>query len=123
MANPEKTSGTLLYDPDCGICQRTAGLLGRLALGARIAPGDFATLEEHGVDYARFTRQIPFVTATGHITYGVPAFALALGTSAYLPMRWVGRLLTSGPIRPLADAIYQHVADKRPTTCRLDSKK
>lgn len=111
--------GTLLYDPDCGICQRAAGLLQKLGLRARVAPGEFAALQDAGVQFERFMRQIPFVTGSGQVAYGALAIGLALRTSRAAPVRLVGGTLIHPLTRPLAERIYRLVAENRSTACTL----
>ncbi|MDO4898636.1 MAG: DCC1-like thiol-disulfide oxidoreductase family protein, partial [Rothia sp. (in: high G+C Gram-positive bacteria)] len=107
--------GTLFYDPDCGICQKAAGWLGRAGLKASIVPGEFETLQDAGVQLERFMRQIPFRTAQGQLAYGALALGLALRTSCYAPVRWAGGVLVNPVVRPLAERAYRLVAENRST--------
>lgn len=113
--------GLLLYDPDCGICQQAARLLGRLGLSARVQAGEYDRLLEHGVDPERFARQIPFITASGQVAYGAIAVALALATSRHMPVRVAASLLKNPLVRPVAERIYLLVSANRSTACQIRS--
>ncbi|ORC22802.1 hypothetical protein A7979_10525 [Rothia nasimurium] len=130
MLSPQRTpasladpngSGLLLYDPDCGICQQAAHLLGRLGLSARVQAGEYDRLLEHGVDPERFARQIPFITASGQVAYGAIAVALALATSRHMPVRVAASLLKNPLVRPVAERIYLLVSANRSTACQIRS--
>lgn len=112
-------TGTLFYDPDCGICQRAAKILVHAGLTARVVPGEVETLLDAGVQLERFARQIPFRTEQGQVAYGALAIGLALRTSRYVPVRAAGVLLTQPLIRPVAERAYRLVADNRSNTCTL----
>lgn len=130
MLSPQRTpeplpgpngTGLLLYDPDCGICQQAARLLGRLGLGAHVQAGEYDLLLERGVDPERFARQIPFVTARGQVAYGALAIALALETSCHMPVRVAASLLKNPLVRPVAERVYLLVSANRSTACQIKS--
>lgn len=119
--------GTLLYDPDCGFCTRSAQLLARWPVTCRIEPMTPARLAELAVDPARAAAEIPFVHATGEVAYGAAGIAAALRTSradrsaptgrlravAAALLRLAGRILASPGIAPVAARVYRWVAEHR----------
>ncbi|WP_421083637.1 thiol-disulfide oxidoreductase DCC family protein [Rothia nasimurium] len=119
MTTSVPAEGLLLYDPDCGICQKAARLLTHLGLEAQVRPGHYDRLEEHGVNFERFMRQIPFITPTGQVAYGALAIALALATSRYAPVRVAASALKNPQLRPLAERIYLRISTNRSTACQL----
>lgn len=116
-------SGRLLYDADCGICTRAAGVLGRLRLAYRILPLQAVDLVERGVDPARAEKEMPSIGPAGEVRYGVAAIAAALRSSAWPPVRLAGAALTAPGIAPLARLGYATVARNRwrlpGSTCAL----
>ncbi|HIY94672.1 MAG TPA: DUF393 domain-containing protein [Candidatus Rothia avicola] len=119
MSNSLPATGVLLYDPDCGICQKAARVLTHLGLGARVQAGHYDRLQEYGVDLERFMRQIPFITPTGQVAYGALAIALALATSRYAPVRVAASALKNPLLRPLAERVYLRISTNRSTACQL----
>ena len=107
-------TGALLYDPDCGFCQKCASFAQRyFALKAEIAPAYPDDLVAYRIDRARFARAIPFVTEERQLAYGALAIGLALKTSHRRPVRWAGAILVSKPVRPVAERIYDWVSRNR----------
>lgn len=105
---------TLLYDPDCGFCQRCARFAQRyLALGVDLQPGVPDELIAHRIDRDRFLTGLPYITDGGQVAYGALALGLALKTSRRAPVRWAGLLLLAAPVRPLAHRLYLLVAQNR----------
>ncbi len=119
MSDTLPATGVLLYDPDCGICQKAAGVLTHLGLDARVQAGHYDRLQEYGVDFERFMRQIPFISPTGQVAYGALAIALALATSRYAPVRVAASALKNPLLRPLAERVYLHISTNRSTACQL----
>lgn len=116
---------TLLYDPDCGFCTASAAWLGRRRLGAAIEPMRGAVLAALGVDAERGAREIPFVEASGRVSYGHAAIGRALATGGP-GWRLAGWLLLHPPTSWLARAGYAAIARNRhrlpgsSAACRLD---
>lgn len=102
----------LLYDADCGFCTKTVAQLPRLRLDLDVASIQETDLGALGVDEERAHRQMPVVDPRGDVTYGHEAWATALGTGS-LPLRLVGRVLGSKPMRRPAAATYDWVAANR----------
>ncbi|WP_026928011.1 thiol-disulfide oxidoreductase DCC family protein [Granulicoccus phenolivorans] len=106
-------TGLLLYDADCGICTRAAGLLQRLRLAYQVHPLQSVDLPANGIDPARADREIPAVAPDRRVSYGVAAIAAALGSSASAPVRLAGAALGAPLIAPVARLGYRLVADNR----------
>lgn len=108
--------GVLLYDPDCGLCTRTARILQRLTAPAQaaatVAPMTDADLDALAVDPVRARREIPLVRGDGTVVWGARAIAEAL-SGGPAPLRWVGRGIGAPPVIPVAERIYAWVADNR----------
>ena len=47
MSDTLPATGVLLYDPDCGICQKAAGVLTHLGLDARVQAGPWHEGSSH----------------------------------------------------------------------------
>jgi len=94
----------LLYDADCGFCQRAAGLAPRMRLGTGVRAMQDVDLARLGVDKQRAARELPFVGTDGEVLYGHRAVAAALLTGN-LALKLVGRVLGSSLLeRPMAAA-------------------
>lgn len=107
-------TGALLYDPDCGICQKCATFATcYLALQADITPGYPDDLVAYSIDRARFAQAISFVNTERQVAFGVLAIGLALKTSRQWWTRWLGSALVSPPVRPAAETIYALIAANR----------
>lgn len=104
--------GLLLYDADCGFCQRTARRLPRLRLDLDITSLQSRDLPQLGVDRERAFRDMPYVDPAGQVHYGHLAYAHALATGP-LPCRILGRLLRTWPISALARAGYRVISRNR----------
>lgn len=104
--------GLLLYDADCGFCQRTAGKVPLLRLELDVTSLQSRDLPALGVDPERALRDMPYVDAAGAVHYGHLAYAHALSTGP-LPCRIVGRLLRTWPISVLAGAGYRLISRNR----------
>lgn len=102
----------LLYDPDCGFCTTTANRMRGWGLGCAIEPITPLRLAELGVDPRRVIREVPFVHDDGRVVHGSDAMAAALRTGA-LPLRVAGAIISSAPVRPLAQLVYRQVAAHR----------
>jgi len=102
----------VLFDADCGFCERAARLAPRFRLDTNVRALQDVDLAGLGVDPARAARELPFVTADGDVVYGHRAVAAALLTGRP-PIRLVGRILGSALLdRPMA-AAYRWTARHR----------
>ena len=119
--------GLLLHDADCGFCMRTARQVPRLGLHIDQAAISDVDLPALGVDPARALREMPYVHPDGRVDYGHAAWAAALRTGRQ-PWRIAGRVITSGPIEPLAIRVYRWVSEHRhqlpggTPACALDDR-
>lgn len=106
-------NGVLLYDADCGFCTMTSTWAQRrLRLAAAIMALQSVDAEALGVDPARATEQVPFVTAEGDVLYGHEAIAATLRTGNPA-LRAIGGLMVSAPASPAFAAVYAWVARHR----------
>jgi len=103
---------TLLYDGDCAFCTRMARLGTRLVPSVALRPLQSVDLEDVGVDEPRAQTEIPFVTADGAVSYGSDGIANALIANGRRTA-WIGRLLLTRPVRPIARRVYRFVARHR----------
>ena len=102
----------LLYDGDCGFCEKVAGLATRLRLDVTVSAMQGVDLAQVGVDPQRAEREIPFVGEDGEVCYGHQAIAAALLTGSVLP-RLAGRALGSSLTRRPMAALYRWTARNR----------
>lgn len=107
-------TGALLYDPDCGFCQKCASFAQRhFDLTAEIAPAYPDDLVAYRIDRGRFARAIPYVTEERQLAYGALAIGLALKTSHRRLIRGLGAVLISTPVRPIAERVYDWISRNR----------
>ena len=105
----------LLFDADCGFCQRVVSLAPRLRLATGVRALQDVDLASLGVDSRRATLELPFVGADGDVAYGHHAVGAALMTGS-AALRLVGRVLRSPRLeRPMA-ATYRWTASRRGAT-------
>lgn len=102
----------VLFDADCGFCQRCIPWIGRLGARVDVAALQTTDLGELGVPEARTTQEMPAILPDGEIRWGARAWAVIL-TSAPRPVRWAGTVLDAPPVRPLAGAAYRWIAANR----------
>ena len=105
-------AGVLLYDADCGFCTRAASVVPRLRLAVGVCALQSVDLSALGVDPARAERELPFVAASGAVSYGHLAIANALSTGP-LPARVVGSVLRAPGLSRIFAALYALVAANR----------
>lgn len=115
----------LVYDGDCGLCTRLAGVARRVTRGVEVLPWQQADLAALGLTAAECVEAVRFVERGGpdgevgtagprrwRRYAGAPAIAAALRTGGPLS-RLVGGLLTAPGLRRLADVAYRFVARHR----------
>ncbi len=120
------SAGIVLFDDDCGFCRRVAGLVRRGPFDVDIASLQGVDLAALGVDAGRARRDMPYVAADGHVTYGHHAWAAVLSAGPP-PLPLLGRALAAPLVDRPASALYRWVAEHRhrlpggSPTCRLDT--
>lgn len=109
MSTMARTTGTMLYDADCGFCTRTAALVPRLRMRANV---DAIQASELIFDRERAARELPFVHDDGHVDYGHHAIAATLRTGS-VPLRLLAVLIVWPGLERLAAAVYHWVSAHR----------
>ena len=120
-AAPPQSVATLIYDGDCGICTKFAGLVtGRLRRRER----DFTVaawqdldlkgggLEEYGLTWEQCDEAARWVAKDGTISSGQDAVARTLLASR-LPLRPLGALILAPGVNAVAGVVYRWVAANR----------
>lgn len=115
-SNPPTTplpTGTLIYDGDCGFCTATARWVERrLSDEYRVVPSQQTDLAELQLTEEDVARSAWWVDPDGTRSDEHKCIAKAL-RAMRSPWPALGRLLTLGPISPLAGWIYRLVAGNR----------
>ncbi len=101
-----------IFDADCGICQSSVRLAGRL--GARVdfvgfQTFDFASVHED-LTLERAHSEVVFLAPSGKIFGGAAAVAQILRASRVAPL---GAILDSRLVLPAANVVYSWVARNR----------
>ncbi|WP_457082661.1 thiol-disulfide oxidoreductase DCC family protein [Modestobacter sp. SYSU DS0657] len=108
MARP-----VLLFDGDCGFCQRVAGWAPRvLPADAEVLAWQPADLPALGTTAERAAREVLWVRRSGRVDGGAQAVAHALLVSRR-PLPLLGLLLVLPPVRWVAAGVYRLVAANR----------
>ncbi len=101
-----------IFDADCGICQSSVRLAGRL--GARVDFVGFQTFDFASVDedftLERAQSEVVFLAPSGKIFGGAAAVAQILRASRVAPL---GAILDSRLVLPAANVVYSWVARNR----------
>jgi predicted DCC family thiol-disulfide oxidoreductase YuxK len=108
----EGESAVCIFDGDCGICQSSVRLAGRLRARVHFIPFqkfDF-TNAPIGLTLERAESEVVFVSAAGNVWGGAAAVAQILRTSRIAPL---GVILDSQLVLPAAQIIYSWVARNR----------
>ncbi len=112
-SSPPIASGTLIYDGDCGFCTATARWAQRrLSDNYRVVPSQQVDLEILGLSQEDVVRSAWWIDPDGTRWDEHHSIAKALGAMK-APWPALGRMLTLGPISPLARWTYRLVADNR----------
>ena len=115
-SNPPSTplpTGTLIYDGDCGFCTATAlWAKRRLSDHYRVVPSQQTDLAALGLSEDDVVRSAWWIDPDGTRSDEHRCIAKALRA---MPAPWpaLGRLLTLGPISPLARGVYRLIARNR----------
>lgn len=107
------TRALLIYEGDCGFCNRCARFIARrMPTGAEIKPWQRVNLEAYGVSRARAQYEIVWVAADGGTAGGAQAVAKLLLDCGGL---WAapGAVLRVPPFRWIAHGVYRTVARNR----------
>lgn len=111
--SPPTLSGTLIYDGDCGFCTATARWAERrLSDDYRVVPSQQTDLAAFGLTNEDATRSAWWIDPDGTRSDEHRCIAKAL-RAMRPPWPALGRLLTLGPISPLARGAYRLVANNR----------
>jgi predicted DCC family thiol-disulfide oxidoreductase YuxK len=103
----------VLYDGDCGLCQRTVRIFRRLDILKQLTWIDFRRTRVN-VDPGRLEHEMAAIV-DGRTYFGFSAYR---AMSWRLPIFWplLPFLYVPG-VRHIGDAIYRYVADNRDTSC------
>ncbi len=118
---PPLHSGTLVYDGDCGFCTTTAlWAKRRLSDDYRVVPSQQADLDALGLSVEDAARSAWWIDPDGTRSDEHQCIAEALRA---MPAPWpaLGRLLTLGPVSPLARSAYRLIARNRHRMPRFSS--
>jgi predicted DCC family thiol-disulfide oxidoreductase YuxK len=103
----------LVYDGDCGFCTATARWVERrLSDDYRVIPSQQAELAALGLSQEDVARSAWWIGPDGTRWDDHRSIAAALKAMG-APWAAVGRLMTLGPINPLARSVYRLVANNR----------
>ena len=111
--SPPIPLGTLIYDGDCGFCTATAHWAERRLSGDYpVVPSQQADLAALGLSDEDVARSAWWIDPDGTRWDDHRSIAKAL-RAMNAPWPAVGRLMTLGPINPLARGVYRLVANNR----------
>ncbi len=102
----------LIYDGDCGFCTRSARLIERLPVRARLVPLQEADLHSLGVTEQRARYEVLWVDGARRVSGGGAAIAELL-KHCRGPWRGAGRALAAPGVRTIADRVYRLVSENR----------
>lgn len=107
------SAGTLIYDGDCGFCTATARWVERrLSDDYQVIPSQQTDLDALGLTQDDVARSAWWIDSDGTGSDEHRCIAKALGAMR-APWPALGRVLTLGPISPLARGVYRLVANNR----------
>jgi len=102
---------TLIFDGDCGVCQRCANFVSRRSPGITVGSYQSLDLESLGVTAEQAATAALWVDGDG-VRDGHDAIAAALVASRR-PWTWLGRVLSCWPVAPLGRRVYPVIARNR----------
>ncbi|NUR63206.1 MAG: DUF393 domain-containing protein [Catenulispora sp.] len=102
----------LMYDGDCGFCQRSVNVLKRLPVDIDVTAYQFADLELYGTTEERASYEVLWVDRSGRVHGGAQAIARLLISAGgiYAVAGW---LMRTPPLRWLAAGVYRVIANNR----------
>ena len=102
----------LIYDGDCGFCQRSVNALKRLPVDVDVTAYQFADLELYGTTEERASYEVLWVDRSGRVNGGAQAIARLLFSAGgvYAAAGW---LMRTPPLRWLAAGVYRLIANNR----------
>ncbi|MYG93429.1 MAG: DUF393 domain-containing protein [Acidimicrobiia bacterium] len=133
IANPNTTAETsttansmplniLIYDGDCGFCTSTAKWAKqRLNSNYQVVPWQHLNLDDFGLSKADVNRSAYWVDSNGNLYEEHRCIAKVL-SAMDRPWKFIGSLLTFGPINLVARAVYRLIAANRGRLSRLSAK-
>jgi len=107
----ERTESTLVFDADCGVCQKSVELLGRVGARVQFVPS-YAWLVDHPEDAERTGSMVLLVAPDGTVAEAEHAVAGALLLSRR-PATWLGALIEVPGLHLFAKKGYRLVAANR----------
>ena len=111
---PAPHKSLLIYDGDCGFCQRTLDVMKkRLAMWPRTAPYQRLNLDQHGVSSQDAARAMLWVEPGRPPLAGAAAFAQLFRDQPQLRWRTLGRMMALPGISHFAAIVYRTVARHR----------
>ena len=111
---PGPGGSMLIYDGDCGFCQRTLDVMKkRLAMWPRTAPYQRLNLDQHGVSSQDAARAMLWVEPGRPPLAGAAAFAQLFRDQPQLRWRILGRMMALPGISHFAVIVYRTVARHR----------
>ena len=102
----------LIFDGDCGFCQRSLGWALRLGITCEHRPSHQVDLAAPGLSEQDGFEAAWYVDGDRRLR-GHEAIAGALRTSRHAPVRWLGAVVGSRVLRPVAVRVYAWVARNR----------
>jgi predicted DCC family thiol-disulfide oxidoreductase YuxK len=112
--SPAPHESLLIYDGDCGFCQRTLDVMKkRLAMWPRTAPYQRLNLDQHGVSSQDAARAMLWVEPGRPPLAGAAAFARLFRAQPQLRWRTLGRMMALPGISHFAVIVYRTVASHR----------
>lgn len=103
----------MIFDGDCGMCTRLAGLVPRhLAAAAAVEPWQRLDLAAYGLDPATCAQALQYVDEQGQVYAGELAVAELLCRARWWA-RPFGRMLRMPGVRAVAAVVYRWVARNR----------
>jgi predicted DCC family thiol-disulfide oxidoreductase YuxK len=104
--------GTLIYDGDCGFCQWSLRWALRLGITCEHHPAHAVDLAALGLSDEDVLEAAWYVEGDRRLR-GHEAIAAALRTARRAPVRWLGAVVGSRLLRPVAVPIYAWVSRNR----------
>lgn len=102
----------LVYDGDCGFCERCATFVRRRSTDVGVEPYQALDLAEHGVTAEDAAAAALWIPATGAVKVGHDAITAALA-ACRRPWSWLGRLLSIWPLSMVGRRLYPVIARNR----------